>query len=219
MTDEKNMEPVERASGDAQANAQTSGADSSGASSVSREILAALDEIVERKLQSMKDKRFAKLEGAQDDFQRRLQRLEELKEKGLSHDAAMEFMRLEDQVNDTKQRGEPPKADDASPRQAEPSVNQIDPGLLQQLGLDPSDATVAAALSDVSDGRKVLENLARLLNRPKPTPAQQMPIAAGAPAHESRESLERELMELIREPSKNEARIREINKKLSSLQT
>ena len=202
----------------------TSGTTKSTPSSVSPELLAALegmvDSAVERRTQSLKDKRIAKLEGAQDDFSQRLQRLEELKGKGISQDMALEFMRVEDLISGNRQASEPNKTPEPLPRQAEASVNQIDPGLITKLGLDPADAAVAAALSDLSDGKKVLTTLAQLLDKPKANSAQQLPTQGGSSVViETRESLTEQLQAEIAKPKKDIVKIRELNQKLFSLQT
>jgi hypothetical protein len=224
MTD-KNTEPAgDVQGGDGNATHPPSAATPGSTSSVSPELLKVLkgyvEEEVTKRTQSVKDKRIAGLAANQDEFRERLQRLEALKGQGLNEDVALEFMRLQDVV--TGKDSEPPKTTPTSPRQVELDSKQIDPGLLQKLGLDPADAATASTIAklDLSDGAQVLTTLAQLLEKPKPNAAQQMPIPGGTGADvATRESLIDQLNTEIAKPKKDFMKIRELNKQIADLQT
>ena len=183
-------------------------------SAVSSEILHALDELIERKLQSGKDKRFAKIEGQLNNFESSLQRLKELQSKGFNEEQSLEIMRLQGETPAPVL--EPPKNAPLASGRVEAAVTSVDDGLLRKLGLDPTDSEVVTALSDLSDGRKTLEKLAQLVNKPKPNQAQQMPVSGGSSAAvEDIGQLAAELQTLSKQPSKHWNRIEEIRRKLS----
>jgi hypothetical protein len=188
------------------------------ASAVTLEMLSALEQRLVKQMQSEKDKRFAKNEGRIDQL---MQRFEELTKDGLSPQRAKEWMAMEDRLSQLAPDPEPNKTAQVTPGTGDAAVISIPDDLLRKLGIDPTNSDVASALSDLSDGKKVLETLAKLApDRSKANPAQQMPVSMGSSvAEEDIGQLSAELMTLSKHPSRNWKRIEEINQKLSEQTT
>ena len=188
-------------------------------SAVSSDLLVALEDIIDRKLQSGKDKRFAKLQGTVDDFEQRLVRLDDYIKKGWNREQALDMMRLEDSLPSKGVSDEPNKTVPASSAKVSVSVPSIDPGLLEKLGIDLKDSAVVDKLGDLSDARKVLEYVANnIINKPAPNLAQQTPTSSGqAASSDTAESITAQLYKAMESPSKNQALIETLNKRLGEL--
>ena len=179
-----------------------------------------LQALVDQRFQSGKDKRIAKIEGRQDGFESQLARLKELQGEGFTEKAALRMMKLESEPQ------EPPEqfVDTATPAGKSGTQPQASSGgyaeLLTAFGLTANDAEVVAAL-DSNDFSSTVARLTSITNKRKqpaavaPNPASVMPTTGGSgvPAPDDLDSLTAELTRLMRNPTQNIARIKELSEK------
>lgn len=185
-----------------------------------------LEALVDRRFQSGKDKRIAKLEGKQVDFESQLARLEELQGEGFTKKAAIRMMKMEQSQPD-----EPPEQFDgtATPQgkagsQPQASSANYADSLIAALGLPTNDAEVLRA-RDAGDPYTVVAQLTDLANKRRqsppvaPNPASVMPSTGGSsvPAPDDLNSITARLSELSRNPTKNIDEIRKLSAKQREL--
>lgn len=182
-----------------------------------------IDEAVSRRTQSDKDKRIGKLETKVTDFESQLARFTKLKEELGNEKLAHLYMKMEDQG--LTPADEVSKSDVSQKKNAQagaPSeTNKLTQQLTNALGLDANDAEVTSILRE-SDFATQAELMLALADRRKKAqeapanPAQQMPVGGGSAIQSpDKEAIAAEILRLNYEnPSKNYARIQELNAKL-----
>lgn len=189
-------------------------------------LLAALDDprVVEalgRRVQSVKDKRFANQDKTMSDFQQKLARLEQLMSGSkMPRDQAMWFMEMEDRVNElvTQKTTQPTPSNPEAGTQGKAANLDMDE-FLKAAGIDPNDPDVPT----VFDGGKINpQRLAGLVTRratsPAPKVAQAMPTGTGSAQRVlDKDELAAKYLELSREPTKNRQALAELSKQLKEL--
>jgi len=192
-----------------------------------KELAAALrsdvEAMVDRKMQSQKDTRIAKLTSRTDTFEERLKRLEELKADGMSEKAALRFMNLEDRLPQSSE-AEQTQAQTPQPKAggtAEVSASKLTQQLTQQLGLDANDPELTSIFRAENEFSVQVATMLALAEKRKramdasTNPAQQMPVGGGSAIQSvDKEAIAAEILRLSLDPSKNYARIQELNAKL-----
>lgn len=185
-----------------------------------------LEALVDRRFQSGKDKRIAKMEGRQDGFESQLARLKELQGEGFTEKAALRMMKMEGEPDgqslDQSGEGATPQGRAGSQPQAS-GANYAD-SLIAALGLPVNDAEVLRVRAG-EDPIQVVTQLTNLAQRRKqttpvaPNPAALMPTTGGSsvPAPDDLESLTAELTSLMKNPTANIVRIKELSKKQLAL--
>lgn len=231
MTDETiNKESVPAGSGEVGTPNQTAseqqGADTSAVDVDSlKAILGPLVEAeVERRTQSIKDKRIARHESEISSLKDTLAELKTLQSEGMSEKQALQYMEMKEAL--AKLGGS--VGDEAPPVQekaTQPSVavgDYLSP-LLRLSGLDANDSAVIDIVRNERDPAKQMTAIANLAETRKQVaqkpanPAAVLPAGGGhAPDGETVESVTAELNEEIGKPHQNKERIRELNKKLKS---
>ena len=173
---------------------------------------AKLDELVEKKVQSFKDKRFDRLTGKVDDFSSQLAEFKKLTESGLSEDDALWRMKVEQKLNEAPQEGTQGKAGSSGA-----SVDTQ--AILKEMGLDENTPEVANILREKKDIASQLVAFAQLSathqsRSSTPNPAAVQPSGAGTPTDENIEVLTERLAKLRENPAKNYKEMQEISAKL-----
>jgi hypothetical protein len=180
-----------------------------------------IEQAVERKWQSGKDKRIAGLTGKVDEFGAQLTRLSELQKAGMSQEDAIWRMRVEDalfaQQPEATPGGNPPQS---VPTPQAASANAT--ALLNALGLDANSADVVAVLRETNDFATQAARFAGLAQKakqaPAPNPAAVQVTGSGANASgEDVDTLTARLSALQNEPSKNINEIKKVSAQLREL--
>jgi hypothetical protein len=169
-------------------------------------LLPSIDQAVERKLQSSKDKRIAGLFGKMDDFEAKLARMGELQQAGLSQDDALWRMKVEEalaQQTPATPGGRPPSG---APTPQAASVEAT--AVLTAMGLDPNSADVVAVLRETSDFTTQVARFAGLAQKarqqqaPPANPATVQVTGSGTSAAlDDLESIDRQLAAMRQQPS------------------
>lgn len=228
---DKNNTETGSVSGEASSQGAASGAASTPPSTVDVKALAdalrpIIAEEVNRRAQSDKDSRIARLSSKVDSFAEKLKRLEELKADGMSEKAALRFMDLEDRLPPNQDAG----SSQAQAPQAKPggtgeaTASELTQALIGALSLDANDAEVTAALREQEFTSQANLLIALAARRKKAAeapanPAQQMPVGGGASIpSENKDQIAAEILRLSNEsPAKNYARIQALNAKLKTI--
>ena len=223
MDETINMEGVAGQSGEGGEPSQTSSSSQqTQASAIDEESLKAFIEPmiqaeVERRTQSIKDKRIAKQEGRIKTLEESLAELRELQSEGLSEKTALQFLQMRDEL--TELRGTP---DETSPTnepapQKQVTVEEYLSPILRLGGLKEDDPDVLSILRkerDPARQMRALGELAESRKQEKSTPANPaatLPSGAGTPTTtRTLEVVDAELNAEISKPVKNMERIREL---------
>ena len=181
---------------------------------------------VERRTQSLKDKRIAKQESRISGLEDALAELKALKSEGMSEKQAIQYMQMKEFLNTQGVAGsEAPQANE-QPTQSQVVVDDYLSPILQASGLDANDADVVDIIRKQRDPRLQMRAIgelaiARKQAQEKPAkPAQVMPSGGGYAAEgDTLESVTTELNELLAKPVTPEIRnrIRELGKKQREL--
>lgn len=159
-------------------------------------LLAALENnpklaaLLDRKLQSIKDQRFAKQEKQLSAFQEKLQRLEELQKSGMSKDQALSWMELEARLDSLSKQSGPQEVVIAERSgNAVSGSGDVDvDAFLKAVGIDPTDPDVTALYKS---GSVTPDQLVQFVTRKKSAPpasaAQAAPASNGIPNQETLE--------------------------------
>lgn len=176
-------------------------------------------DLLDRRLQSIKDRRFAKQEQQMTDFQQKLERLESLQKSGMSRDQALDRMSLEDRLGSLEER-----------------LGQGSSGVTQSQSVKPPSADVQAFFSatgvDINSPQAteflrggdtspqaLVSFVTRVKGKPQqqPSPAQVAPPVTGqTPAPRDAEAINRELITAMETVPKDFKRIAALNKELQA---
>ena len=170
------------------------------------------DDLLNRKVQGVKDRRFNKIEGQLDDFENQLGTLRELRKEGWTEAQALRLMKIENPVPEPQpQPGTPPVV------QTSPELDKF----FQEFGVDPS-GTEATQL--IRDGKTDPVSLARFaMEREKrqsapPNPAQVMPAGSGGNViTDDINEIHRQLRDAQLEVPKDWGKIKSLNAKFQQL--
>jgi hypothetical protein len=185
-----------------------------------------IDEAVTRRTQSDKDKRIGKLESKVTDFESQMARFTKLKEELGNEKLAHLYMKIEDQglvpADEVSQTGASQKK--TTQAGMSPETTKLMQQLTNTLGLDANDPEVTEVLRQNEFSAQV-DLLVTLADRRKKAqeapanPAQQMPVGGGSAINQpDKEVIAAELIRLQNEnPSKNFAKIMELNAKLKTI--
>lgn len=216
-----NMEPT--APGGVETPNSTSSLGSGATSAIDVAALAERIEALERAGQSVKDKRIAEMQGQIKDFGSQLARFNKLVNGGMSQDAAMSFMQMEEALaSKTPQpNNEPQAAPIPATGNRTGKAPIVDTSLaLLALGLSDTDPEVTQLVQNGSVDLAALVNLAARRKQAEAAPPNPAAIAptGGAPGGgESIESVTAELNRLSANPGKNMKAIRETQERLNQL--
>jgi hypothetical protein len=176
-----------------------------------------LSSLLERKLQSVKDQRFARQEKKLTEFQAQLQRLEELQKSGMSKDQALNFMELESRL-DNLAKQQPSKPDTAnSVGNAVSGSGDIDTdAFLRAVGIDPTDPDVTSLYKSgsITPDQLVTFVTKKKSAAPAASPAQAAPVSSGVP---NQESLEEQYTTEVRKLPPGSADILEVRRRYRKL--
>jgi hypothetical protein len=169
-------------------------------------LVAALQEnpdflsFVDNRVQSVKDKRFQKLEDKTDDFESKLAELREIQKTfGFTEEQAMEFQKR------TQKSVVQPEVSGST----EVEAKEFDrDGFAKGLGLDPNDSRIAR-MSQLEMAQYAVERASK--PKPAPSAAQNMPSSSGSSVS-SRDlaDVEAEIKRLSVNPSQNWARLKKL---------
>jgi hypothetical protein len=108
-----------------------------------------VQEVASRQAQSVKDKRFAKLETKTDAFAEQLAKFNKLKAGGLSEEVALEFMQLQSDRNSAETDEQQVQQVSKPLAEAQPKAEGIDYGqVLGAMGIPENDARVTEVLRE-----------------------------------------------------------------------
>ncbi len=181
---------------------------------------------VERRTQSVKDKRIAKQESRISSLEDTLAQLKELQADGMSEKQAIQYVKMEELVASQGQEvpavAPPPEVPAEQPRVAE--SDYLSP-ILKMAGIDANDAEVITMLRDERDPIKQINAVTALAEARKqispPVPANVLPSGSGqAVVSEDLDSLSKRLDELVDLPMQtpeSEAERTEIRAKINKL--
>lgn len=181
---------------------------------------------VERRTQSIKDKRIAKQESRISGLEDALAELKALQSEGMSEKQAIQYMQMKEFLNNQGIAGnEFPQAKEP-PTQTQVVVEDYLSPLLKLSGLDDNDAGVIEIVRKERDPRKQIRAIAELAESRKqvqqtpPNPAAVLPSGGGSALEgETLESITTELNAELAKPAtpQTRARIRELGKKQREL--
>jgi hypothetical protein len=222
MTDETiNKETVEGSPGAAEKPNQQPSETQAAPSAVDEESLKGILEPlvqaeVDKRTQSIKDKRIAKQESRISGLEETLAQLKELKDEGLSEKFAIQFLEMREQLGS---RGEvppevPPAEGQATPKPVAPDA--ILSSVLSIAGLDSGDPDVVEIMrsnpNDAASQVLAVNKLVESRKQAQQTPANEaavMPSGGGSAVEPTTlESITRELNEELAKPSTPETRKR-----------
>ena len=229
MDETINKETVEGSTGDAETPTQPASETQAAPSAVDeaslKDILEPLvQQEVERRTQSVKDKRIAKQESRISSLEDTLAQYKELQAEGMNEKQALQYMKVNEFLESQGQTEAPPAQEPAV--QTQVVVEDYLSPLLQLSGLDANDASVIEIVRNERDPSKQMTDivsLAEARKQAKETPANPaavMPSGSGqAVPGESLESVTEELNELYSTPATpaTRARIQELGKKQKEL--
>lgn len=187
------------------------------------ELATFVDKRAERQWQSGKDRRIGKQESRMDDFESRLARLTEWRERGKSQKEALLFMKMEDQLADSNASPLPeisPTGEVGSQTQETPTDTQA---ILDIMGLDANDAEVVIILREEQEKLAQIGKFTALAEQRRQAkkaiqPAQQMPGAGGGVFEgDNLENITAQLNEELAKSVKDPKRIKELRKKHDEL--
>lgn len=179
---------------------------------------------VEKRTQSIKDKRIAKQESRISTLEDTIAQLKELQAEGMSEKQAIQYMRMQELLE--SQGISPPETPPEREQATQPSVagDELLSSVLKLAGLKDTDADVIDILRAEKDpARRVIaiNSLVETRRQAQQTPAN--PAAAmstgGGQAVETDtlESVEAELTRLMKNPTENIQKLREVRKKHAEL--
>jgi hypothetical protein len=188
------------------------------------ELATFVDTRAERQWQSGKDKRIGKQETRMDEFESRLERMNEWIGRGKSQEEAMLLMKMEDQLADPNAS----PSTQISPTgeagtQAQETKADME-AFLNLVGLDANDAEVVIILREEQDklaqiGKfTALAEQRRQVQTAPPKPAQQMPgVGGGSVESDTLEGITAQLQVEMAKPIKDMVKIKELGKKHEEL--
>lgn len=204
---------------------QPSGAASGASSALDVEAIVKaltphIETIVSKQTQSVKDKRFAGLQGEIDGFKSQLAQLKSLQAEGWTEAQALRLM---------ESQSHPQAApDQAAPQQAkvgnQSQTASVPTTVIQALGFDTNDPDVTNILRETPDAFEQTIKLANLANTRKggqATTAQMQPAGNAARSVETRDSVVQELDKLVAKAGKSNTdwnRMAELQNRLRSME-
>ncbi len=181
-----------------------------------------IEAIVERKTQSVKDKRIAGMQGEIDGFKSQLQQLKALQAEGWTEAQAIRLM-------ETQSRPTPGMPAEAQPKMVgnQQSAANIDTTVLAALGFQANDPDVTNILRESPNQIEQINKLATLAmtrknaNATQPSFAQMQPAGNAPGRTETAEVVTQELDRLVGKPGKTNAdwnKMAELQAKLRSME-
>ena len=204
---------------DTQSTDQTSPTADSQPSPVDVEALAKalmpkVEELVDRKTQSTKDKRIQTLENQVGSFESKLAEFKDLTNKGLSDDEALWRMSIEEQL---KMNTAPPVQ---QPDPQEPVARVETQAILKALGLAENNPEVTKILRETKDIAAQLVafvNLSKTQTPAEPNPGAVQPSGGGGSVNQSAEAIAVQLIEAQKDPIGNRAQIKALTAELDKV--
>jgi len=201
-------------------NAGASSQDGSQTSTVDVEALVAalkpsIEEIVDRKTQSVKDVRFSKLTSKVDEFQSQLSEFKKLTERGLSEEDALWRMSIDSKLN-----SEPVASGNPVGNQGNQSASVDTKAILLALGLDANSPEVTNVLQKTnvpSEQIVAFANLATGKKQAAPNPASVQPTGGGQAPYGDANAIAERLNTLYLNPTKNLAEIKKLTEALDGM--
>jgi TolA-binding protein len=144
---------------------------------------------VDRRLQSQKDKRFAKLEGKVDETRALLERYENLRSKGMNQEDALFRLKVEDALLVPQEVQDAPSAARQTVSDRQPAAPELAGEVLEMLGLDADDVKTLQ-----NRGASLNDYFTRAVDKRKaaqapPNQAAVLPTGGGSPGQTSEEQL------------------------------
>ena len=177
-----------------------------------------IESLIDRKTQSVKDKRIAGLQGEIDGFRNQLAQLKQLQSEGWTEAQALRLM--ENQPK-TVLQAEPQQTPTGKPAQAA----SLEATVFEVFGFSPNDPEIAKILRDAPDPLAQVNNLAKLAQQRKgistPNVAQQMPMGSAPTGTHPKDAALAELDRLIAKAGKSNtdwSRMAELQKTLKELE-
>jgi hypothetical protein len=181
---------------------------------LAKALMPKVEELVERKTQSVKDKRFQTLENQVDSFESKLADFNEWKKAGLTDDDALWRMKVESQL---KMNEAPP---DKQPGKQEPVASVETQAILKALGLAENNPEVTKILRETNDVAAQLlsfVNLSKSQMPIEPNPAAVQPSGSGGSINQSAEAIATQLIEAQKDPLRNHAQIKALTAELDKV--
>ena len=163
-----------------------------------------IETIVDRKTQSVKDKRIAGMQGEIDGFKSQLQQLKALQAEGWTEAQAIRLMESQSRPQPAVEQ---PVAQQAKTGNSAHAAS-VDTTVIQAFGFDASDPEVTNILRQHPDAYSQALNLATLALQRKERPvsqAQMQPTGNNPRMIETRETVAEELNRLVGKPGKTNA--------------
>lgn len=182
---------------------------------LAKALMPTIEEIVDRKTQSVKDKRIQSLENAVGGFESQLAEFKDLTSKGLSEEDALWRMRIESQL---KMNEAPPEEQPGS--QSTPAASVETQAILKALGLAENSPEVTKILRDTNDTAAQLVAFVELTKSQtpaEPNPAAVQPSGGGDSVSQSADAIAEQLTEAQKDPVKNLVQIRALTAELDKV--
>jgi len=183
---------------------------------LAKALLPTIEDAVERKTQSTKDKRIQSLENQVDSFESKLADFNEWKKAGLTDDDALWRMKVESQL---KMNEAPPVEQVGAPI---PVASVEIQAILKALGLAENNPEVTKVLRDTKDVAAQMTafvNLSKTQPPAEPNPAAVQPSGGGQTANQSAEAIADQLVEAQKQPLANRELIQTLTAALDEVVT
>ena len=177
-------------------------------------------DIAKRETQSVKDKRFQRLENQVGDVADVLDKYEQLQKGGKTPEEAKERLELDARLEALEQQLGQSPSDEPAGKPETPKVSVETQAILKELGLDEKSAEVTKILRESDDIAQQLGAFVALTKTQTPTepnPAAVQPSAGGASVNQSADAIADQLNVLYADPIKNKARIKALTAELDKV--
>lgn len=189
----------------AQPNAQASGQSSSlDVDAIVKALTPHIETIVDRKTQSVKDKRIAGMQGEIDGFKSQLTQLKALQAEGWTEAQAIRLMESQSRPQPATEQAAPQQARNGNSTHAA----SVDTAVINAFGLDANDPEVTNVLRENPDAYSQALKLATIALQRKERPvsqAQMQPAGNNPRTIETRDTVAEELNRLVGKPGKTNA--------------
>jgi len=182
---------------------------------LAKALMPTIEEMVDKKTQSVKDKRLQSLDNRVEGFESQLAEFKDLTEKGLSEDEALWRMKIESQL---KMNAAPPVEKVGS--QSTPTASVETQAILKALGLDENNPVMTKILRENDEVAAQLASIVTLAKAQTPAvsnPAAVQPVAGGETVSQSADAIADQLNELYKFPIKNKKQIRALTAELDKV--
>jgi len=184
-------------------------------------LLPSIQGLVQKEVQSFKDKRFSKLDEQVGGFAEQLARLDQKVANGLTRDQALNEIQLEDRLAALEQGLAVQSQGTGNPTNNVAGAEAAQ-AVLKALGIKENTPEVTKIFSEHKDVEAQIAEILKLsatrgTGQEAPNPASVQPSGAGSNAYQDADQIAQRLDELYRNPTENLAEIARLNEVLDAM--